>query len=280
MEAMNIYIKPNRMAIKCPDKENFENIIYSHMMFVSKVCNFKCCFCKFRNGYIDDSVDKEYTTKSQNLNLEQMRKKIKELFALGHLFKFSGCEPLLNPYIEDYLKFVKEEHGIVFLDSNCSLTQKIKSLINKKLIDILGASLKATDKETAAKVTGNKIKSMSWDNVLESIDFAIKSNSVNRVIITYVVYNYLEKNELEHALIKFFDLFDYYRINEHLYSKIYFKVNNLSREVGNSALSSIDNALLEQTLKKISEEHVYLKNKIILIQSNEGAIDYSKIIFL
>lgn len=54
------------------------------------------------------------------------------------------------------------------------MTRKIKNLTDKNLVDILGASLKGSYGETAAKVTGNSIKLISWDNILESIDYDIK----------------------------------------------------------------------------------------------------------
>lgn len=267
------------MAIKCPDKENFEKV-NSHMMFVSKRCNFRCCFCKYKNGYIDDSINGEYTRESKSLTLEQMQKKIEKLFDKGSMFKFSGCEPLLNPHLEKYLEFVKTKGGIVFLDTNCSMTLKIKKLIDKNLVDILGASLKGVDKEIAAKISGVKINSLAWENVLESIDYAIKSDNVNRVIITHVVYNHTEEIELKTELIKFFNIFNHYRMDKKLYDKIYFKFNNLFREIGNDKFSPVDCNLLTKVLKELSEEHKYLKNKIILVNSKECVSDYSKIIFI
>lgn len=47
------------------------------------------------------------------------------------MFKFTGGEPCLNIYLEEELQIVKQNNGIVFLDTNGSLPAIVEKLLKK-----------------------------------------------------------------------------------------------------------------------------------------------------
>lgn len=75
--------------------------------------------------------------------------------------------------------------GYTFLDSNGSKPQVIRELINERLVDVLGISLKGLTADEAANVSHVRKTELCWENVLETIKFASQTPDL-RVIITYV----------------------------------------------------------------------------------------------
>ena len=139
---VDVSIGENFFAPKCVDRsENFDTR-NSHAMAYSK-CNFSCAFCKY-------AVKTEH--KPNYMEIEDFRLRVLELIKKGNMFKFTGGEPCLNIYLEEELQIVKQNHGIVFLDTNGSLTAIVEKLLKKNLVDVLGVSLKGLTKEEAIAI--------------------------------------------------------------------------------------------------------------------------------
>ena len=62
--------------------------------------------------------------------------------------------------------------GTVFLDTNGSMLNIIKGLLDENLVDVLGVSLKGLNEEEALETSGIKNVSLCWNNVLETIKIA------------------------------------------------------------------------------------------------------------
>lgn len=272
---MKICLEPNFFALKCFDRDNKFGEVNAHMIFISYKCNFRCHFC----GTDENTKKTLKNIRDQDYGIEKIKSKIDEMFLKGNIFKFTGGEPLLNAKIKEIMKYVKKRGGIIFLDTNSSMTNKLSELISNNLVDVLGVSLKGLDEESACKHSGISNKNLCWNNVLNSIDIALNSDTVSRIIITNVLYNFFDLEELYKELCKFVELFSKYREKDKLYSKLYFKFNNLFPSKLYSNLHPVDKNMLKNGIERLIENKQYLKNKLILINSEDCVSDYSKIVF-
>ena len=80
-------------------------------------------------------------------------------------------------------------------------------------------------------------------------------------------------------MCKFVDVFSKYRENTEPFSKLYFKFNNLFPNELNHNLLPVDRDIMRNGFNKLIKTRLYLKNKLILINSKDGVTDYSKILF-
>ncbi|KOR29538.1 hypothetical protein TI03_02060 [Achromatium sp. WMS1] len=94
-------------------------------MIVSPKCNFRCSYCDFWNNPGVDFKD---------ISLNEFELVVRYLLKYGNRFKFTGGEPCTNRNLEYLLEIVKSKGGVVYLDSNGSLPNRITTLIEKKLI--------------------------------------------------------------------------------------------------------------------------------------------------
>ncbi|MDO5557408.1 MAG: radical SAM protein [Clostridia bacterium] len=252
-------IGENFFAPKCIDrKENFD-IRNAHAIANIK-CNFKCSFCK--NG-LNKNLKPDYMT------LEEFSNKIDKLLYKGKMFKFTGGEPCMNPNLNIMLEVVKQKGGIIFLDTNGSINTIVSKLLNQKLINVLGVSIKGLTKEEAIRTSGIKNEKLCWDNPINLIKEASEKENV-RVIVTYVTYDNFEYKDLE----KFAQLLDGFGKN------IYLKINNLCGDKHRDVnIKAIEPSKLENMLKRFTKENEKWRKKTILINSSEGVTDYSKIMF-
>lgn len=106
-----------------PKNGEFDNS-NSHMI-VSPKCNFRCSYCDFWNNPGVDFKD---------ISLNEFELVVRYLLKYGNRFKFTGGEPCTNRNLEYLLEIVKSKGGVVYLDSNGSLPNRITTLIEKKLI--------------------------------------------------------------------------------------------------------------------------------------------------
>ena len=257
---IDISIGKNFFAPKCKDRnENFDKR-NSHAIYYD-VCNFKCLFCN--HGL-------KLSSKHHYMKLKEFEEKVIELLNSSIMFKFTGGEPCMNTHLEDMLKIVKNHNGIVFLDTNGSYTDKIKLLIDKNLIDVLGISLKGLNKDEAVKTSGIKNEKLCWDNALETIKYASQKKNI-RTIITYVAYNdFNYKN-----IVQLSKILDNYGKN------IFLKINNLCGSLHrDNTLKPLDVNKLNEMIEKFEIENPKWKGRIILIESSEGVTQYSSIKFL
>lgn len=159
--------------------------------------------------------------------------------------------------------------GTVFLDTNGSMLKIIKKLLDEKLIDVLGVSLKGLNKTEALETSGIKNVSLCWDNVLETIKIASNYKNV-RVIVTYVAYDNFD----------YAKLCEFANILENINDNIYLKINNLCGDKHrNMDLKALDKDVLPKMIFEFAERNPKWKDKVILINSSEGVSDYTKIMF-
>lgn len=255
---IDVSIGPNFFAPKCMDRDLKFDIRNSHAV-ANSMCNFRCAFCK--HGLNEEKPHyKKFTVYEE---------KISELMNQGRMFKFTGGEPCMNPYIKQMLEIVKKNKGIVFLDTNGSMVNVISELLKSNLIDVLGVSLKGLDAEEALETSGVKNVSLCWDNVLETIRIASNCTNV-RVIVTYVAYDNFNYNKL----------CEFANILEKINDNIYLKINNLCGDKRrNMNLKALDKDVLPNMIFKFVEKNSKWKDKVILINSSEGVTNYSKIMF-
>ncbi len=145
----------------------------------------------------------------------------------------------------------------------------IKGLLDEKLIDVLGVSLKGLNEEEALETAGIKNVSLCWDNVLETIKIASNCENV-RVIVTYVAYDDFNYTKL----------CDFANILENINDNIYLKINNLCGDKHrNMELKALDKDVLPKMICEFVEKNPKWKDRVILINSSEGVTDYNKIMF-
>ena len=256
---VDVSIGKNFFAPKCVDRsENFDTR-NSHAMAYSK-CNFSCAFCKY-------AVKTEH--KPNYMEIEDFRLRVLELIKKGNMFKFTGGEPCLNIYLEEELQIVKQNHGIVFLDTNGSLTAIVEKLLKKNLVDVLGVSLKGLTKEEAIATAGIKNSNLCWDNVLKTIALSSKYKNV-RTIVTFVAYNNFNYEDMQ----KFADILD------KLGDRIYLKINNLCGEKRrDKSLKPLSKENLQKIIKQFLNKNKKWKGRIILINDSRAITEYNAIEF-
>lgn len=127
-----------------------ENIINQCTVVLTRNCNLRCDFCYVKNaGYRE----------SETIRFEKLKKivdfccdaKVKYIF-------FTGGEPLLYPYINDILEYIKEkEHPITTAVATNGILledfQFCKKIINNGL-DYIDVSMKGRNSQAWMNVTG------------------------------------------------------------------------------------------------------------------------------
>jgi len=112
-------------------------------------CNFRCGFCHNPELVLPDKPKKEYKEK-EILDFLKQRKKYLDAVCI------TGGEPLINPDLNGLLRKIKESGFLIKLDTNGSSPQKLKELIDKKLVDYIALDVKA-DKDNYNALAGVKV---------------------------------------------------------------------------------------------------------------------------
>ena len=110
-------------------------------------CNFRCPFC-----YNKDIVE----GKTEIISEEEVLSFLKKRKGLLEGLVITGGEPLLHDDITDFLEKVKKLGYPVKIDTNGSFPDKLKELIDKKLVDYISMDVKAP-KNKYTQLTGKKI---------------------------------------------------------------------------------------------------------------------------
>jgi pyruvate formate lyase activating enzyme len=145
-------------------------------------CNFRCGFC-----YNPDLVIREFTKGFEKKEiLEFLKKRKGKLEAVC----ITGGEPLI--YIEeDFLKEIKNLGYLIKIDTNGSFPDKLKSLIEKKLVDYVAMDIKG-NKDSYKKITSSEV-------IIEKIEESIKiiNEFENYEFRTTIVEKFHDEEEIE-----------------------------------------------------------------------------------
>ncbi len=120
-------------------------------------CNFKCLYCS-NNQFIEVADRLEPLFKKGNaVEIEVIEKAILESRILISAVVFSGGEPAAHPVeLERLARFAKDEGLMVGIETNGYYTERLSSLIDKKLLDKIFLDVKAPldDAEQYSMITG------------------------------------------------------------------------------------------------------------------------------
>lgn len=255
---MNFRIVKNYYSPMCGDWDIVNKSEASHAIFY-RSCNFHCEYCN--NNFHENSAYHEYS-------IDEFVCIVASLLEYGNRFKFTGGEATNNPKLFDAIKIVKDLGGFVFLDTNGSRPQVVEKLINEKLVDVLGISLKGITCERAKMVTRCKKDDLCWNNVFESINIGCNNNV--RTIVTHVFYNDADLSELE-AFAKLIKPF----------KNVILKMNNLLFDKHHSeGLVPIDKVMFLKTAKIFLQRNPEWEGRIIVVNDEQAISHYENIIFL
>ncbi|MFA5080006.1 MAG: anaerobic ribonucleoside-triphosphate reductase activating protein [Candidatus Paceibacterota bacterium] len=101
-------------------------------------CNFRCPFCYSSELVLPEKI-KQHPELSEEKILEYLESRIGMLEGVV----LCGGEPTLNFELDDFCSKLKAMGYFIKLDSNGTNSEKIKELIEKKLIDYIAMDIKA-----------------------------------------------------------------------------------------------------------------------------------------
>ena len=145
-------------------------------------CNFKCPFC-YNKNLVDGNV--ELIPEDEILSFLKKRKGMLEALSI------SGGEPFLQKDIADFTAKVKKLGYLVKIDTNGMYPEKLKELIDNKLVDYIAMDVKAP-KDKYNTLAGVKV---DISNIEKSIDI-IKNNASDYEFKTTFVPDLLKKEDI------------------------------------------------------------------------------------
>jgi len=145
-------------------------------------CNFKCPFC-YNKNLVDGNV--ELFNEDEVLSFLKKRKGLLEALSI------SGGEPFLQKDILDFTSKVKKLGYLVKIDTNGTFPERLKELIDKKLVDYVSMDIKAP-KNKYNKLAGIKA---NLKKIEQSIEI-IKNNAPDYEFRTTFVPDLLKKEDI------------------------------------------------------------------------------------
>lgn len=239
----------------------------THLVF-SPTCNFRCRFCYYLEawknrrvveGNFDDFVEvRPYTP-------YEFRVAVQELIPESRFFKFSGGEPTLIPHLPDYLSVIKDEGGLVYLDTNASRVDMVLELVRAELVYGVGVSLQGVTREEAVWAAGIKNANVAWDKPLQTIKEALRANDTLIIPVTLTVFNQVTAEQIA----AFADLLE--SIDPTNRTRL--KINNFTpTRLGDHSLQPVDRQLLHDLVSRLVEERPQWKGRttVVLTAVSEG----------
>lgn len=149
-------------------------------------CNFRCPFCHNASLVTHISEEPEMTEEAFFTFLKK-RQGILDGVCI------TGGEPLLQPDIEDFIRKIKELGYAVKLDTNGSFPTKLKTLVEKGLVDYVAMDIK--NSREAYGITAG-VEKIDIASVEKSVAY-LKEGKVPYEFRTTVVKNLHTKEELQ-----------------------------------------------------------------------------------
>jgi pyruvate formate lyase activating enzyme len=151
-------------------------------------CNFRCPFC-----YSKELVLEEEIKKQPQIGIENFFSFLEERKGLLDACVICGGEPTLALELKDFLKRIKEMGFLVKVDTNGYLPEKLKELIDEKLVDYIAMDIKAPlDKEKYSRATGVDV---DIERIKKSIEL-IKNSGIDYEFRTTVVPGLHRKQDI------------------------------------------------------------------------------------
>lgn len=148
-------------------------------------CNFRCPFC--HNAQLVVGGERENYTEEEIFSYLEKRKGLLDGVCI------TGGEPLLQTDIEEFIGKIKEMGYLVKLDTNGSMPEKLKDLVEKKLVDYV-----AMDVKNCLSKYGETVGIENFDTsaVEESIKFLL-TDAVDYEFRTTVVKELHTEEDIE-----------------------------------------------------------------------------------
>lgn len=147
---------------------------------ISEICNQICLFCDRRIKFIKSRNKPRYWSFSDFV-------KASKVFGVYRFVTFAGgCgEPLMNPYIVDMLKYLKDKFPMVkvrILTNGVTLKPKLFDEI-KNYVDIFRFSVNSFNKDVYKEI----ILGGSYEKMINNISYAYRNkNKGQKFIISYI----------------------------------------------------------------------------------------------
>jgi len=148
-------------------------------------CPFRCGFC-----YNPSLVLQEETP---DISQEEILEFLKSRIELLEGVCFTGGEPLMN-LDEELLEKIKELGFFIKIDTNGSYPEKLKKLIEKKLVDFIAMDIKS-DKESYQETIGTIIPMIRIEESIKTI-----ANLPNYEFRTTIIEKIHTKEKVENML--------------------------------------------------------------------------------
>lgn len=183
-------------------------------------CNFRCPFCHNASLVVD-------TYKNEEIKLEDIFAFLKKRMGVLDGVCVTGGEPLIQSDIEPFLRRIKEMGYAVKLDTNGSFPDKLRKLVDEKLVDYVAMDIK-NSQESYGKTIG--IQDYDIRNIHRSVQYLL-SDAVPYEFRTTVVLEFHQRSDFEsigrwikgakrYYLQQFVDSGDLIREGLHGYDKV------------------------------------------------------------
>lgn len=149
-------------------------------------CNFRCPFCH-NASLVTHIPEKADMDEELFFSFLKKRKGILDGVCV------TGGEPLLQPDIEDFLRKIKELGYLVKLDTNGSFPEKLKNLVEKKLVDYVAMDIKNSMKRYGETIG---LDTRYSDAIAESVSY-LKEGHVDYEFRTTVTKNFHSEQDFE-----------------------------------------------------------------------------------
>jgi len=127
-------------------------------------CNFRCPFCHNASLVLPEEMTGIEIEENDFFAFLESRKNKLDGVCI------SGGEPLLQPDLENFIRRIHKMGFAVKIDTNGSMPEQLKKLVNTGLIDYVAMDIKNSPEHYALTVG---LKNLSLDKICESVSFLL-----------------------------------------------------------------------------------------------------------
>ena len=194
-------------------------------------CNFRCPFCHNASLVVD-------TYKNKEIKLDDIFAFLKKRMGVLDGVCVTGGEPLIQPDIEPFLRRIKDMGYAEKLDTNGSFPDKLKRLVDEKLVDYVAMDIK-NSQESYGKTIG--IQDYDIRNIHRSVQYLL-SDAVPYEFRTTVVLEFHQRSDFE-------SIGRWIKGAQRYYLQQFVDSGDLIRE----GLHGYDKVIMEQALEVVSK---------------------------